>query len=47
VLLAAEDSAGRGIHLTLQIAGVIVLAAAVVAAFAARHRVIRVEEVEA
>jgi hypothetical protein len=47
VLLAAENSAGRGIHLTLQIAGGIVLAAAVVAAFAARHRVMRVEEVEA
>ena len=46
VLLAAEDSAGHGIHLTLEIAGGIVLAAAVVAAFAARHRVGRVEAVE-
>jgi EmrB/QacA subfamily drug resistance transporter len=47
VLVAAEDSAGRGIHVTLQIAGGIVLAAAVVAGFAARHRVRRMEEVEA
>jgi len=39
VLLAAEGSAGRGVHLALEIAGGIVLAAAVVAAFAARHRV--------
>lgn len=39
VLQAAEDSAARGIHLTLEIAGGIVLAAAVVALFAARHRV--------
>jgi EmrB/QacA subfamily drug resistance transporter len=46
VLLAAEDSAGHGVHLALEIAGGIVLAAAVVAAFAARHRVVRVEEVE-
>ena len=46
VLLAAEDSAGHGIHLTLEIAGGIVLAAAVVALFAARHRVRHVEEVE-
>jgi EmrB/QacA subfamily drug resistance transporter len=38
VLKAASDSAGRGIHLTLQIAGGIVLSAAVVALFAARHR---------
>ena len=38
VLVAAEDSAGHGIHLTLQIAGYIVLAAAVVALFAARRR---------
>jgi EmrB/QacA subfamily drug resistance transporter len=45
VLVAAEDSAGHGVHLALQIAGGIVLAAAVVAAFAARHRVRRVEEV--
>jgi EmrB/QacA subfamily drug resistance transporter len=44
VLLAAEDSAGRGIHLTLEIAGGIVLAAACVALFAARHRVSRREE---
>jgi EmrB/QacA subfamily drug resistance transporter len=46
VLLAAEDSAGHGVHLALQIAAGIVLAAAVVAAFAARHRVGRMEEVE-
>jgi EmrB/QacA subfamily drug resistance transporter len=46
VLLAAEGSAGHGVHLALEIAGGIVLAAAVVAAFAARHRVKRVEEVE-
>ena len=38
VLKAASDSAGRGIHLTLQIAGGVVLSAAVVALFAARHR---------
>ncbi|HJU36484.1 MAG TPA: MFS transporter [Gaiellaceae bacterium] len=44
VLLAAEGSAGHGVHLSLRIAGAIVLAAAVVAAFAARHRVVRVEE---
>jgi MFS family permease len=44
VLLAAEDFAGRGIHLTLEIAGGIVLAAAGVALFAARHRVSRREE---
>jgi len=37
VLAAAEDSAARGIHLTLEIAGAIVLLAAVVALFAARH----------
>jgi hypothetical protein len=47
VLLAAEGSAGHGVHLALQIAAGIVLAAGVVAAFAARHRVVRVEEVEA
>ena len=47
VLVAAENSAGHGVHLALQIAGGIVLAAAVIAAFAARHRVGRVEEVEA
>ena len=47
VLLAAEGSAGHGIHLTLEIAGGIVLAAAVVAAVATRHRVVRTEEVEA
>jgi hypothetical protein len=38
VLAAAEDSAGRGVHLALQIAGGIVIAAAVVALFAARRR---------
>src|SRR5215471_15085978 len=43
VLVAAEDSAGHGVHLALEIAGGIVLAAAVVAAFAARHRVEHVE----
>src|SRR5437879_3055351 len=47
VLLAAEGSAGHGVHLALEVAGGIVLAAAVVAAFAARHRVVRVEEAEA
>jgi MFS family permease len=47
VLVAAEDSAGHGVHLALQIAGGIVLAAAVVAAFAARHRVVHVQELEA
>jgi hypothetical protein len=47
VLLAAEGSAGHGVHLALQIAAGIVLAAAVVAAFAARHRVVRVDEAEA
>jgi EmrB/QacA subfamily drug resistance transporter len=46
VLVAAEDSAGHGVHLALQIAGGMVLAAAVVAAFAARHRVGHVEEGE-
>jgi EmrB/QacA subfamily drug resistance transporter len=46
VLLAAEDAAGHGVHLALRIAGGIVLAAAVVAAFAARHRVARVGELE-
>jgi EmrB/QacA subfamily drug resistance transporter len=46
VLVAAEGSAGHGVHLALEIAGGIVLAAAVVAAFAARHRVGRMEEVE-
>jgi EmrB/QacA subfamily drug resistance transporter len=46
VLLAAEDSAGHGVHLALRIAARIVLAAAVVAAFAARHRVGRVGETE-
>jgi EmrB/QacA subfamily drug resistance transporter len=44
VLLAAEGSAGHGVHLALEIAGGIVLAAAVVAAVAARHRVSRREE---
>ena len=47
VLVAAEDSAGHGVHLALEIAGAIVLAAAVVAAFAARHRVEHVDGVEA
>jgi hypothetical protein len=46
VLVAAEDSAGHGVHLALQIAAGIVLAAGVVAAFAARHRVGQVDEVE-
>jgi len=46
VLVAAEDSAGHGVHLALEIAGAIVLASAVVAAFAARHRVAHVEEVQ-
>jgi hypothetical protein len=46
VLVAAEDSAGHGVHLALQIAAGIVLAAGVVAAFAARHRVEQVDEVE-
>jgi MFS family permease len=46
VLLAAEGSAGHGVHLALQIAAGIVLAAGVVAAFAARHRVAAVEGVE-
>jgi EmrB/QacA subfamily drug resistance transporter len=39
ILLAAQSSAGRGIHLSLQIGAAIVLAAGLVAAFAARHRV--------
>ncbi len=38
VLVAAEDSAGHGVHLALEIAGAIVLLAAIVALFAARHR---------
>jgi EmrB/QacA subfamily drug resistance transporter len=38
VLLAAENSAAHGVHLALEIAGAIVLLAAVVALFAARHR---------
>jgi len=46
VLVAAEGSAGHGVHLALQIAAGVVLAAAVVAAFAARHRVPRMEEAE-
>jgi EmrB/QacA subfamily drug resistance transporter len=46
VLLAAEGSAGHGVHLALRISGAIVLAAAVVAAFATRHRVVPVEKVE-
>ena len=37
VLAAAQEYAGRGVHLSLEIAGGIVLAAAVVALFAARH----------
>jgi EmrB/QacA subfamily drug resistance transporter len=41
VLLAAESSAGRGIHLSLQIGAAIVLAAGVVALFAARQMVRR------
>ena len=41
VLVAAEGSAGHGVHLALEIAGGIVLAAAVVAMFATRHRVAR------
>ncbi|MFL5942149.1 MAG: MFS transporter [Gaiellaceae bacterium] len=44
VLVAAEDSAGHGVHLALEIAGAIVLAAALVALFAARHKVRPVEE---
>ena len=44
VLVAAEDSAGHGVHLALEIAGAIVLAAAVVALFAARHKVPGLEE---
>jgi EmrB/QacA subfamily drug resistance transporter len=39
VLVAAENSAGHGVHLALQIAAGIVFTAAVVAAVAARHRV--------
>jgi hypothetical protein len=46
VLAAAEESAGHGVHLALEIAGGIVLAAAFVAMFAARHRVTRVEDIE-
>ncbi|MFZ0342905.1 MAG: MFS transporter, partial [Gaiellaceae bacterium] len=46
VLLAAEGSAGHGVHLALEIAAGIVLAAAVVSAFAARHRVEPVDEAE-
>ena len=46
VLLAAESSAGHGVHLALQIAAGIVFSAAVAAAFAARHRVAAVEGVE-
>jgi EmrB/QacA subfamily drug resistance transporter len=38
VLLAAESSAGHGIHLALKIGWAIAFAAALVAAFAARHR---------
>jgi MFS family permease len=43
VLVAAEDSAGHGVHLALRIAAGIVLAAAVVALFAARHRTAEVQ----
>ncbi len=39
VLLAAESSAGHGIHLSLRIGAAIVLAAGLVALFAARHKV--------
>ena len=39
VFAAAADYAGRGIHLALEIGGGMVLSAAVVAVFAARHRV--------
>jgi EmrB/QacA subfamily drug resistance transporter len=46
VLAAAEGSAGHGVHLALEIASGIVLAAAVVAAFAARHGVRHAEEGE-
>jgi hypothetical protein len=41
VLAAAEGSAGHGVHLALEIAAGIVLAAAGVALFAARHRTSR------
>jgi hypothetical protein len=37
VLAAAEEYAGRGVHLSLKVAAAIVLAAALVALFAARH----------
>ncbi len=46
VLAAAEGSAGHGVHLALEIAGGIVLAAALVALFAARHRTERRGELE-
>jgi EmrB/QacA subfamily drug resistance transporter len=46
VLAAAEGSAGHGVHLALEIAAGIVLAAGVVAAFAARHRVEQVDEAD-
>jgi hypothetical protein len=46
VFVAAEDSAAHGVHLALRIAAAMVLAAGVVAAFAARHRVGHVEEPE-
>jgi hypothetical protein len=46
VIVAAEGSAGHGVHLALQISGGVVLAAAVVAAFAARHRVGQMAEGE-
>src|SRR5579884_661370 len=46
VLAAAEGSAGHGVHLALEIAGGIVIAAALVALFAARHRTERRGELE-
>jgi EmrB/QacA subfamily drug resistance transporter len=46
VLDAAENYAGHGVHLALEIAAGVVLAAAVVALFAARHSTARPEEVD-
>ena len=46
VLAAAEDAAGHGVHLALEIAAAIVLAAAVVAVFAGRRPGPRAGEVE-
>jgi EmrB/QacA subfamily drug resistance transporter len=46
ILTAAEEYAGHGVHLALEIAGAIVLAAAVVALFVARHRVGEPADVE-